>query len=29
MRTMDEPIDGGVMEGAWDIRHVSLVELGG
>ena len=29
MRKMDGPIDGGVMEGARDIRHVSLVELGG
>jgi hypothetical protein len=29
MRKMDGPIFGGVMEGARDIRHVSLVELGG
>jgi hypothetical protein len=29
MRKMDGPIDGGVMEGASDIRHVSMVELGG
>ena len=28
MHKMDGPIDSGVMEGARDIRHVSLVELG-
>ena len=29
MRKMEGPIDGGVMEDGRDIRHVSLVELGG